>query len=225
LLHQGEEEIAFVLAQGGRMAMGITGAALLLAAAALPAEPHPDFSGRWQLNLKESEDVHAKVIWSDGGRPASPSPNPGWPGGQRGGPGGRRRPGGPGGLGDGPVAVIEGDLPEGLRDFLEPPNTITIAANESGLTLSGDREKALHLVPDGQPMREGTVSRLTRWEGPSLVVDARADTGERLRTRYNMMPGVRKIEVFSMLSDRKHHTITLRRVYDAAEASPEPPAK
>jgi hypothetical protein len=36
------------------------------------------------------------------------------------------------------------------------------------------------------------------------------------------MPGGASIEVFSMLTDTRRHTVTLRRVYDASEPADDP---
>jgi hypothetical protein len=204
------------------MSLALKSAAVaVLWSAVLPAGgARPDFTGRWQLNVKESEDAHAKMIWADGSRSPRPRESPGGP---RPSPGYGNRPPRGGPSGGGPQAIIEGSLPPGLRDFLEPAATLTIAGTETELTLSGDSGSTVRLVPDGREVKDGALLRVAKWEGPSLVVDSRADTGERLLTRYNMMPGTRKIEVYSMLSDKNRHTVTLRRVYDAVEPSPSPP--
>jgi hypothetical protein len=189
------------------------GFALWCAATVLPAqEAPPSLAGRWQLNPKESQDARARFVWSDPSQPLEQEP-PGRKGRQRGTTGGPPRPGfGPDG--QDVRVIIEGVLPPAFRGFLDPAPFLTISGDATALSLD-DGRTVTSLVLDGSEQKDGTLSRTARWEGTSLVVDQTADGGPRLMVRYNLMPGPRKIEAYSMLTDRQHRTVTLRRVYDA----------
>jgi hypothetical protein len=164
--------------------------------------------GRWSLDVEESEDPKSKFTWSEGSEPAGGPVDP-----QR--RARRPKPGSP--EADEEWARISEAIPTEFRDFLEAPPTLAIAADASSVTIDDGRGKALRLVPDGTSQRDGPVTTVARWEGASLVVDSRIPDGTRLMSRYNLMPGGGSIEVFSMLTDTRRHTVTLRRVYDAAE--------
>jgi len=185
-------------------------------------ESPPGLVGRWQLNEKESEDPQAKF------RPLRPGEDPrqagtgSQEGTARGGEGrGRRprdearRPGTPGA--SDPAAKL--DAPPGLSEFLDPPHTLTITGNEAELTLD-DGKGTLRLPIDGVERKEGPVAHAARWEGSSLVVDKKNEHGARLTTRYSLMPGQRKLEVYSRLAGKEGRAVTLRRVYDGTEATP-----
>ncbi len=183
-------------------------AALAVGLAAFPAETGPALVGRWQLNEKESEDPQAKF------RPLAPGEDPrqrdredqGRPDGARERP---RRPGpspSPGKL----------EAPPGLGEFIDPPRTLTITGNDTELTLDDGRGVLVRLSLDGSERPDGPLTRQARREGNSVVVDTKNSAGARLTTRYNLMAGQRKLEVYSRLAGKDGRAVTLRRVYDEA---------
>lgn len=195
---------------GARTWIAWAGIAGLWVASVRAQERPPDLTGRWQLNEKDSEDARAKFIW-DG------SPPPG----QRPAPRGERRPGIP----QRPERTnVSGSIPPAFRDFLEPAKTLVITGTVTELTFDEGRGVLVRLPLDGSEQKQDTLSRIARWDGSSLVVEAKAEGGGRLITRYNLMPGTRKLEVYSRLSDRQGGAITLRRVYDAETALGSPAA-
>jgi hypothetical protein len=177
----------------------------------------PAFAGRWQLNEKESENPQAKfrprMPGEDprGDRPGEPSPGQG------------RYPGPTGGTGrpqprpSGSPPPLE--APPGLGEFLEAPLSLTIGLTETELTLDDGKGHPLHLALDGIARPQGALTRAARWEGSSLVVETKNAAGARLMARYNLMLGQRKLEVYSRLSGTEGHAVTLRRVYDPAQAA------
>lgn len=197
--------------------------ALLGAGRAAAREGSPSIVGRWQLNEKESEDPQAKF------RPLRPGEDPRRPGAEpeeatpRAGEGRGRRPRDEG-RSPGKPAANDPDAklqaPPGLAEFLEPPRTLTITGNEAELALDDGKATLLRLQIDGVERKEGPVAQAARWEGSALVVEKRNEHGARLTTRYSLMPGQRKLEVYSRLAGTEGRTVTLRRVYDGAEATP-----
>ena len=109
------------------------------------------------------------------------------------------------------------EAPPGLGEFLEPPKTLTITGNDSELTLDDGKGKLEHLQIDGVERREGPLRKAAKWEGSSLVIEKRNEAGARLTTRYSLMPGQRKLEVYSRLAGQDQRAATLRRTYDGTE--------
>jgi VWFA-related protein len=184
-------------------------------------EAPPDLTGRWQLNEKESEDARAKVGWGGEGAPRRPGERPAYPGERRPeerGPGGRN-------LGDWgsppttPRTSVTGSLPPEFGDFLEPAKALVITGTTSELTLDEGRGVLVRLPLDGSAQKEDRLTRVARWDGETLVVESRVESAGKLTTRYSLMPGSRRLEVYSRLAAPQGGAITIRRVYDPAEAS------
>jgi VWFA-related protein len=184
-------------------------------------EAPPDLTGRWQLNEKESEDARAKFAWAGGGAPRRPSERPAYPG--------ERRPGerGPGGRNQGdwdvppttPRTSVAGSLPPEFGDFLEPAKALVITGTSSELTFDEGRGRLVRLPIDGTPQKQEQLTRVAHWDGETLVVENRVESSGKLTIRYSLMPGTRRLEVYSRLAASQGGAITVRRVYDAAEAS------
>lgn len=193
--------------------------AVLVCAGTLAArEGAPGLVGRWQLNEKESEDPHKKF------RPLAPGEDPrdAVQGEER--SSGRTRPGQR--PGRPPARPPEGaaqpklEAPPGLTEFLEAPRTLAIAAVETELTLDDGGAAPLRLRLDGIERKEGSLSITARSEGGALVVEKRNEAGARLTTRYSLMAGERKLEVYSRLAGKEGRAVTLRRVYYGTETTP-----
>jgi len=198
-------------------------APLLLAGTLAAADGSPKLVGRWQLNEKESEDPHAKF------RPLRPGEDPkrpgeGMPDGSAPSADGRgRRP-----RGQGPAAGRPGpgapdarlEAPPGLAEFIEPPRALTITGDEAELTFDDGKGTLQRLPIDGSTRKDASIAWSARWEGDSLVVEKKNEHGARLTTRYSLMAGQKKLEVYSRLAGKDGRAVTLRRVYDATEATP-----
>jgi hypothetical protein len=185
----------------------------------------PDLSGRWQLNEKESEDPKAKF------RPREPSERPGQRDREPDEEAARRRAEEAQRRRRGNVEPPKLEAPAGLGEFLEPPRTLTIAKRDGDLTIDSGSGRVFRLSANGAErkeaaadQKEGTaepkatpVSISSRWDGPSLVVTKTNAEGARLMTRYNLLAGGKKLEVYARMSGTDGHAVTLRRVYDRAE--------
>jgi hypothetical protein len=74
----------------------------------------------------------------------------------------------------------------------------------------------VRLPLEGVERPDGPVTRLARREGAAVVVETKNAPGARLTTRYNLMAGQRRLEVYSRLAGKDGRAVTLRRVYDEA---------
>jgi VWFA-related protein len=199
--------------------------ALMASSQSTPQGPsplaEPGVAGRWRLNEKDSEDPRVKFSPTRARRPGESEgevQGPGtsrWP--RRGEPeraDGRPQP--------------EAQSLTGPREFLDAPRGLTIAASGQDLTLRldfSDGNATVRLRVDGEQHAEPGVTRIARWEGPSLVVESALDTGAQLLARYNPMPGGRRLEVYSRYRDKDGAVFTLRRVFEADhETAPSAPA-
>jgi len=193
-----------------------------LAAGQPPKSAGADLVGRWRLNEKESEDAKAKF------RPRLPGEGPGGASSHGGEPprgAGERFPGRTGETGrtqpQAPGASPQPlQAPPGLGEFLDAPKTLTIGVADAELTLDDGKGGSLRLPIDGSDQKQGALTRTARWEGTSLVVETTNAGGAQLMTRYNPMPGERKLEVYSRLAGKDGHVVTLRRVYEPDEPAP-----
>lgn len=167
-------------------------AATALAPAPAPAPPvaaaaRPDFSGRWQLDPKASDDPAA----------LGPAPGRGRGSGRPGGgpgrgpatdPGSGRMPGE--GFDGGDSAARERDEAAGRRSAREFGRLeIFHAGDEFDLTDGMQVSRTLRI--GGEPVEvftpRGTVRAAAAWEGASLVLTERDETGRVRRTRQLLL--------------------------------------
>lgn len=189
---------------------------VLAMAAALASPAPPSLSGKWILNKDASEDARAKMREEGAGRR---------PGGYEGPQGGMRRPGGGrmgggfggrGGMG-GPGGGPPPDARGGMKEFLEPPETLTITQTADEIALD-DGEAVHRLRPNGQKTKAegGEVEQTARWSGAELIVESKPTKGPKIVSAYLLVPDKHQLHVTSRVEGRSGDPITVRRVYDAA---------
>lgn len=217
--------------------MGVMAAGALLAltpAHGRAAErPHPDFTGRWQLNAEESEDARAKLAEARGraGRPGgggADGPGGGGmgpSGGGMGGPGGGSRGGGGRGGGRRP-----GDSgPAGgsaMRALIDAPAMLTITGTDAEMTLDGGDGELLRIHVDGRSYERqgGELKTRAEWKDEALVVVTTPKQGDaRVTTTYVLRAAKRKLEIVSKLSGSRMGDVSIKRVYDAVAVEGAPP--
>jgi hypothetical protein len=199
----------------------------------------PAFSGRWKLNVQDSEDARAKTRQSMDGRD---------PGGSSGGEAGRGGGGGYGGRGggygrgggggggyggrggrrsgggDGAAAASNRD-PQGPRALLfNPPQQLTVAqtATEIAILDQDGLMRALH--PDGKSYKVGAGEDevKARWESDHLVVETKAKGGTKLTETYGLDPEKHRLTVVLNIEGGSRPALSVRRVYDEQKTDAQP---
>ncbi len=195
--------------------------------APVPATPvaretqsRPDFSGRWALNAKASDDPQEKV------KAAMQSMQPAMGGGQgmRGGMGGGMRGGMGGGrqgrgMGEG-MAARSPLSPEDRAALTATPARLDITHEDPMLLIADESERRQRLYTD---FRGASVSAkggldqkvtLAGWEGPVLVVETTMRGGTRLIQSYRIDAGTGQLTISSVAQVSEAKPIAFRLVYD-----------
>jgi len=191
-----------------------------------PETPTPSLAGRWKLNPELSEDARAKMReamgarggegWGsgNGGGSASGGGGRGWGGGGHGG----------GGRGASRSGTSGGDPQSAMREVFEAPAefTITPTAAEVVILEKDGRLRTLHA--DGKKYRaEGGAAEVeTRWDGGQLVVDTKSDRGPRITETFDAAPDRTRLTGTLKVDASRGPSVTVKRVYDPAEASTGP---
>jgi hypothetical protein len=199
-----------------------------------PATPAlPALSGRWKLNVQDSEDARAKMRQSMEGR--DPGSSGGGYGGRGGGGGGSGRGAGGGGGyggrgghrsggGDSSAATSTRD-PQGPRALLfNPPQqlTVTQTASEIAILDQDGLMRALH--PDGKSYKSDTGEDevKTRWESDHLVVQTKAKSGTKLTETFGLDSEKRRMTVVLNVEGGSRPALSVRRVYDEQKTDAQP---
>jgi hypothetical protein len=226
--------VAFTL---GTALAAPAGLAAAYQSAETPAESTaaaPSLAGKWTLNKEQSEDARQKMRDSGGGGGGRSGGGFGGRGGGMGGRGGfgGRGGGGFGGRGGGGGGGNGGQGGSGdadnasrggsMRSFFEPPDTLSITQTAEEIAVD-DGQRVLHLHPDGKKIKaeNGGAETTTKWRGNELVVETKTERGTKIDSAYMSVPDKHQLYVTSTLEGRSG-PVTVRRVYDAAEAAPAP---
>ncbi len=188
--------------------------------------PTPRLAGRWKLNPELSEDARAKMreareAWpgdgSGGGRGGASGAGGGERGWGRGGHGG----GGMGrGRGAGRSGANGGDPQVAMREVFEAPAefTITPTASEVVILEKDGRLRALHADGKKYKAEGGTGEVETRWDGRQLVVDTKSERGAHVTETFDAAPDGSRLTVTLKVDGSRRPSVTVKRVYDPAEA-------
>jgi len=195
-----------------------------------PETPTPSLAGRWKLNPELSEDARAKMREAMEARRGDGSGrgNSGGSGSGGGGRGWGRGGHGGGGMGGGRGAsrsgTSGGDPQSAMREVFEAPAefTITPTAAEVVILEKDGRLRTLHA--DGKKYRaEGGAAEVeTRWDGGQLVVDTKSDRGPRITETFDAAPDRTRLTGTLKVDASRGPSVTVKRVYDPAEASTGP---
>jgi hypothetical protein len=110
----------------------------------------------------------------------------------------------------------DGERPAAMRDFFEPPETLTIDRNGDEIAVN-DGERIVILHPDGRKTKsdDGQTEMTAQWRGAELVVESKTARA-KITTVYRTVPDKHQLDVTSRFEGSRGDPITARRVYDAA---------
>jgi hypothetical protein len=180
--------------------------------------------GAWKLNRDESEDPRKKMQearGADGGRG----------GGGRGGV----RMGIPG-MGGGPYGGRRGgggheseEDRQKMQDVVNPAQSLTVAEAKKDveIDLFDEQERKSALFTDGrklQKTKDSTSQEIAaHWEGTRLVTDEKTPSGKKMSRTYELSyDGTQLYETLRLTRGRSDSSISIRYVYDPAEAKTHP---
>jgi hypothetical protein len=202
----------------------------------------PSFSGRWKLNVQDSEDARAKMRQSMEGRdPNSGSGGGGGRGGGGGGYGGRGGGGGGYGRGGGGGAGGRGGHrsgggdssasasnrdPQGPRALLfSPPQQLTVTQTPAEIAILDQDGLMRALHPDGKAYKSGGAGDdevKTRWESDHLVVETKTKSGTKLTETYGLDAEKHRLTVVLNAEGGSRPALSVRRVYDEQKTDAQP---
>lgn len=186
----------------------------------------PDLSGRWVLNRELSEDAREKMRdgrdgmarpGGGGGAGGSGMGRPGGGGGKSGGRSGRRPPPG----GDEGGRRGGDDRRAAMRAVFEAASelTITQTAREIAILETDGRLRALH--PDGEKYEDSSGAKVkARWDGERLLVTTSQERGPTVTETWRRAGEPAQIVVELRFQPPSGQEVTVKRVYDRADAEP-----
>jgi hypothetical protein len=194
-----------------------------------PVKPRTSIMGAWKLNRDESEDPRKRSQDANGGNGGRGGG--GGRGGVRmgipgmgGGPyGGGRRGGGGGGESDADR--------EKMQEFMTPAPALTVAEAKKDVEVDvfDDQQRKTALFTDGrklQKTKDATSQEVAaHWDGNRLVTDEKSPSGRKISRTYELSyDGTQMYETLRLTRGRSDQQISIRYVYDQADAHPAPSA-
>ena len=187
-------------------------------------KPRSSILGAWKLNRDESDDARKKLQDARGADSG------------RGGGGGRGgvRMGIPG-MGGGPYGggrrgggENESDADrQKMQDYMNPTRALTVAEAKKDVEIDmfDDQEKKSAFYTDGrklQKTKDNTTQEIAaRWDGNRLVTDEKSPSGRKISRTYELSyDGTQLYETLSLARGRSGGTVSIRYVYDQADARP-----
>jgi hypothetical protein len=223
-----------VLAAGAVLGPTQTPAAETPAASAAPAAPSATSSlgGRWVLNPELSDDAREKMRearekmhGSGGGEGGSWGGRGGGMGGHGGGMGGHGGGGHGGGMrghGGTDGGAQSGDPRESFRAAMEAANELLITPTETEVVVMEKDGRMRVFHPDGKSRKSesGESEVKARWDADParLVVETKSERGPRVTETYEAAADKTRMTLVLRLEGGPMGTISLKRVYDPAEA-------
>ncbi len=214
-------------AQTGQTAAPPAGQQAAAAQQAAPLTP-ADLSGRWELNVQQSDPPRSATGGSgEGGS------------GRRGGGGGGGRGGGYGGYGGGMGGGrggfgrgggMSGGQTQGedssathdeMQHLMQAAHTLVIVQHPEDLALTDEDGRVMSLKPDGNKIKDtesgAKIERKTKWDGRTLVAETKLDNGVKITQSYTKVnEGLQLTVVTRVEGGRLQKPFEIKRVYDQA---------
>jgi hypothetical protein len=173
--------------------------------ASQPHTSHSDLAGAWSLNRNLSDDPATVMTRM-----------------REGGDGSHRPPfGGHGGAFGGGGRSMNPDQMRTRLAMLEPPKRLTIVQSDATVTLTDGegRSQTFAVINQKQRLSIGgqAIDVRAKWDGDRLIKEMSLDGGAKIIETYSLTGEPRQLHVNVKLEGAMPRTITLRRVYDAAE--------
>jgi len=189
-----------------------------------PVKPRTSILGAWKLNRDESDNPRKKMQdarGADSGR-----------GGGGGGRGGVRM--GIPGMGGGPYGGRRGgggnesdEDRERMQEVVNPTRALTVAEAKKDveIDLFDDQERKTAIFTDGRKLektKDSTTQEIAaHWDGNRLVTDEKTPKGQKMSRTYELSyDGTQLYETLRLTRGRSNSQISIRYVYDQAEARP-----
>jgi hypothetical protein len=186
-----------------------------------PVKPRTSILGAWKLNRDESDDPRKKMHDARGADNG------------RGGGGGRGgvRMGIPG-MGGGPYGGRRGgggnesdaDRQQ-MQQALTPTSALTVAEAKKDVEIDvfDDQQRKTAIFTDGrklQKTKDSTTQEIAaHWDGNRLVTDEKTPKGQKMSRMYELSyDGTQLYETLQLTRGRSNSQISIRYVYDQAEA-------
>jgi hypothetical protein len=192
---------------------------------AAPLTP-ADLSGRWELNVQQSDPPRSAAGGSgEGGQGGQGGRGGGGGGGRGGGYGGGGRGGwGRGGGTSGGGSQSSGDSSatrDEMQRLMKAAQTLVIVQHPNDLSITDDEGGVTTLKPDGNKIKStelgAKIERKTKWDGRTLVAEVKLDTGLRITQSYTKVnEGLQLTVVTRMEGGRLQKPFEIKRVYDQA---------
>ncbi len=189
-----------------------------------PVKPRTSILGAWKLNRDESDDPRKKM---QDARGADSGRGGGGRGGVRmgipgmgGGPYGGRRGGGGGGGNE------SDDDRQQMQQVLTPTSALTVAEAKKDVEIDvfDDQQRKTAIFTDGrklQKTKDSTTQEIAaHWDGNRLVTDEKTPKGQKMSRTYELSyDGTQLYETLRLTRGRSNSQISIRYVYDQAEAA------
>lgn len=186
-------------------------------------QSRPNFSGRWSLNTKASDDPQEKVKEAmkamkqakGGGRGmGGGSGGQGRGGGKGSGQQGRGSSGGTGGRSGMPGEMAEFTIsPESFNITHEDPMLLITYENDRQQRIFTDFRGASVSISNSAPQRVAVAG----WEDSTLVVETTMNGGTRLTQRYQIDTETGQLMISAMANLAETQPVSFRLVYDRLE--------
>ena len=115
-----------------------------------------------------------------------------------------------------------GERGEALRQIFEAPVELAITPREAEIVILEKDGRLRTLHPDSKAYKTegGRAEQKTLWEGGKLIVDTKNAMGPRITETFGVTSDRTRMTMTVRLDGAAGPTLTFKRVYEPAEATP-----
>lgn len=172
--------------------------------------PHTTLSGTWKFNTDESDDGEKKLEQARANR----NNTGGYPGGGY--------PGGGPGISIGGHHGTGGDDSQGMSEYLNPADTITVVKQDAELDVTGSDGRKRDFFTDGRKLQKSKDDNYkeikAHWHDSDLVSQEKTPRGADLSRTFELgSEGQRLYETIRFTLGRSNSLVVIRYVYDLVQ--------